>query len=452
MKGSISQPRFTCALGAQNTVLAIPSGIPIVHAGPGCASTVNTFAQAGYQGECYAGGNQIPSTNTNETHVVFGGEKDLRTEVEGALKVMKGDLFVILSGCTAGIIGDNTTSVAEEFSERGFPVVGAETSGFKGSSYVGHEIVVKAIIDQFVGNVTPKVEKGLVNVFADVPAQNPFWRGDLQQLKILLEKIGLKVNILFGLTSDGISEWKNIPNAQFNLLVSPWVGLETVEHLKKKYGTPYLHYPVLPVGGAESSRFLREVGKFAGLESNFVEEVISREEKVFYDYFVGTADFFATLLINLPYELYISGDSLSSFGITKFLENELGYIPKGVFVTDNPNQKNEENVKAIFEAEFPDYKNVLMFEPDSEKIRIATEEKLQKTGRALVFGSDWERNYTKASGNIFLYSSAPINQKLILSKSYVGYQGGLQLMEDIYNTMFEGKTITGQTFQEKLGK
>ena len=93
-----------------------------------------------------------------------------------------------------------------------------------------------------------------------------------------------------------------------------------------------------------------------------------------------------------------------------------------------------------------------MFEPDSEKIKIATEEKLQKTGRALVFGSDWERNYTKASGNIFLYSSAPINQKLILSKSYVGYQGGLQLMEDIYNTMFEGKTITGQTFQEKLGK
>ena len=208
----------------------------------------------------------------------------------------------------------------------------------------------------------------------------------------------------------------------------------------------------MPVGGAESSRFLREVGKFAGLESNFVEEVISREEKVFYDYFVGTADFFATLLINLPYELYISGDSLSSFGITKFLENELGYIPKGVFVTDNPNQKNEENVKAIFEAEFPDFKNVLMFEPDSEKIKIATEEKLQKTGRALVFGSDWERNYTKASGNIFLYSSAPINQKLILSKSYVGYQGGLQLMEDIYNTMFEGKTITGQTFQEKLGK
>ena len=452
MKGSISQPRFTCALGAQNTVLAIPHAIPVVHAGPGCAATVNTFTQAGYQGECYAGGNQIPSTNTNESHVVFGGEKDLRSEVEGAFKVMKGDLFVLLSGCTAGIIGDNTVSVAEEFAERGLPVVGAETSGFKGSSYVGHEIVVKAIIDQFVGNVEHNIEKGLVNVFADVPAQNPFWRGDLQQLKLLLEKLGLKVNILFGVTSTGVSEWKNIPNAQFNLLVSPWVGLETVEYLQKKYGTPFLHYPILPVGGEESSKFLREVGKFAGLDETFVEGVITAEEKIFYDYFVGTADFFATLLINLPYELYISGDSLTTFGITKFLENELGYIPRGIFVTDNPNQKNEEKVRSIFEREFPEYKDILSFEPDSEKIKLATEEKLQKTGRAVVFGSDWERNYTKASGNIFLYSSAPVNQQLILSKSYVGYQGGLKLMEDIYNTMFEGKTITGQTFQEKLGK
>ena len=142
--------------------------------------------------------------------MVFGGEKNLRSEVEGALKIMKGDLFVLLSGCTAGIIGDNTASVARDFAENGFPVVGAETSGFKGRAYIGHEIVVKAIIEQFVGDVERNVQKGLVNVFADVPAQNLFWRGDFEQIKILLEKIGLKVNILFGLTSEGISEWKNI--------------------------------------------------------------------------------------------------------------------------------------------------------------------------------------------------------------------------------------------------
>ena len=450
MNCEISQPRFTCTLGAQSTVLAIPRAIPIVHAGPGCSSIVSAFAQSGYQGEAYAGGNQVPSTNTDESNVVFGGERDLRSEIEGALKVMKGDLFVVLSGCTAGIIGDNVEEIAKDYASQGLPLVGTDTPGFKGNAYSGHEAVVKAIINQFVGNVKPQVEKGLVNVFADVPAQNPFWRGDFEQLKKLIEKLGLKVNILFGTSSKGISEWKNIPNAEFNILVSPWVGLDIVESLKQKYGTPYLHYPILPVGAVQSSHFLRTIADFAGIPNELVEEVIKKEEERYYEFFVDTADFFSTLQNNLPYELYASGDSLTIFGVTKYLENEVGYIPNAVFVTDNPNQKNENNLKELFKKEFPEYDDKLFFEIDSEKIAENVIPELQKTNRALVLGSDWEKLYTKQSGNLFQYISAPIHQQLIISKSYVGYEGGLRLLEDIYNTLFEGKTITNQTYQAKL--
>ena len=450
MNCEISQPRFTCTLGAQSTVLAIPRAIPIVHAGPGCSSIVSAFAQSGYQGEAYAGGNQVPSTNTDESNVVFGGERDLRSEIEGALKVMKGDLFVVLSGCTAGIIGDNVEEIAKDYASQGLPLVGTDTPGFKGNAYSGHEAVVKAIINQFVGNVKPQVEKGLVNVFADVPAQNPFWRGDFEQLKKLIEKLGLKVNILFGTSSKGISEWKNIPNAEFNILVSPWVGLDIVESLKQKYGTPYLHYPILPVGAVQSSHFLRTIADFAGIPNELVEEVIKKEEERYYEFFVDTADFFSTLQNNLPYELYASGDSLTIFGVTKYLENEVGYIPNAVFVTDNPNQKNENNLRELFKKEFPEYADKLFFEIDSEKIAENVIPELQKTNRALVIGSDWEKQYTKQSGNLFQYISAPIHQQLIISKSYVGYEGGLRLLEDIYNTLFEGKTITNQTYQAKL--
>ena len=450
MNCEISQPRFTCTLGAQNTVLAIPRAIPIVHAGPGCSSIVSAFAQSGYQGEAYAGGNQVPSTNTDESNVVFGGERDLRSEIEGALKVMKGDLFVVLSGCTAGIIGDNVEEIAKDYAAQGLPLVGTDTPGFKGNAYSGHEAVVKAIINQFVGNVKPQVEKGLVNVFADVPAQNPFWRGDFEQLKKLIEKLGLKVNILFGTSSKGISEWKNIPNAEFNILVSPWVGLDIVETLKHKYGTPYLHYPILPVGAVQSSHFLRTIADFAGIPNEFAEEVIRKEEDRYYEFFVDTADFFSTLQNNLPYELYASGDSLTIFGVTKYLENEVGYIPNAIFVTDNPNQKNEKILRELFTKEFPEYSDNLFFEVDSEKIADKVVPELQKTNRALVLGSDWEKLYTKQSGNLFQYISAPIHQQLIVSKSYVGYEGGLRLLEDIYNTLFEGKTITNQTYQAKL--
>ena len=153
---------------------------------------------------------------------------------------------------------------------------------------------------------------------------------------------------------------------------------------------------------------------------------------------------------NLPYELYASGDSLTIFGVTKYLENEVGYIPNAVFVTDNPNQKNENNLKELFKKEFPEYADKLFFEIDSEKIAENVIPELQKTNRALVLGSDWEKLYTKQSGNLFQYISAPIHQQLIISKSYVGYEGGLRLLEDIYNTLFEGKTITNQTYQAKL--
>ena len=115
MANTISQPRYTCALGAQQTVLAIPGGIPIVHAGPGCSSKAFGFLAtgAGQQGEGYAGGNQISCTNASETEVVFGGEKKLRQLVESTFKVLNGDLFVILSGCTAGIIGDDVVAIAK---------------------------------------------------------------------------------------------------------------------------------------------------------------------------------------------------------------------------------------------------------------------------------------------------------------------------------------------------
>lgn len=261
MSKLIEQPRFSCALAAQTTVLAIPRALPIVHAGPGCASkTFLTLSQcAGNQGEGFGGGGQISSTNTGTKEVVFGGENKLRTLTENAFKVLDADLFVLLSGCTSGIIGDDIVSIANEFREEGRPVVGAETSGFTGNNYQGHELVVNSIIEQFVGNVTPKVQKGLVNVFSVVPNQDPFWRGDLEEIKRILTSIGLKVNILFGYESAGVFEWQNIPNAEFNILLSPWVGLKTVELLKKKYGTPFFHFPYLPVGGKATSLFLKNL-------------------------------------------------------------------------------------------------------------------------------------------------------------------------------------------------
>lgn len=71
----IQGPRHGCALGAQQTVVAIERAIPILHAGPGCGSKLHRGLSlaGGYQGAGYAGADAIPCTNMVEKDIVFGG-------------------------------------------------------------------------------------------------------------------------------------------------------------------------------------------------------------------------------------------------------------------------------------------------------------------------------------------------------------------------------------------
>jgi nitrogenase molybdenum-iron protein beta chain len=440
----IEQPRFSCALAAQQTVLAIPRALPIVHAGPGCASKISQFAagQSGNQGEGYGGGLNISCTNSYEQEVVFGGEKKLRATIEGALQVLKGDLFVVLTGCTADIVGDDSINIAKEFAEQGKPLVGVETAGFKGNSYYGHEVTVNAIIEQFVGDVKPLPRKGLVNVFSVVPYQDPFWRGDLENLKNLLESIGLEVHILFGVESRGISEWKDIPHAQFNLLVSPWVGLSTVQLLEQKYGTPFLHYPILPVGAQETSAFLREVASFAGIRKEAVEERIRQEEARFYDYLISLLDFVAEFRSNLPSELYTVADSAYALGLSSFLVKEIGFIPKGFYLTDDPPKSQRPRIIEPILSRENGFRDLTRFEVDGGLIQEDIKGRLGNSHKALFMGSTWEKFLAQKTGNFYTYVSLPLPETVILNKSFLGYRGGLQLVEEIYSDSFKNRAST----------
>lgn len=447
MSTFIEQPRFSCALAAQQTVLAIPRALPIVHAGPGCAGKIFAFSSygAGHQGEGYAGGGAISCTNTGEQEVVFGGEGKLRKLVDGAFQVLKGDLFVLLSGCTSGIVGDDVVSVARDFADRGKPVVGAETSGFKGNSIVGHEIVVREIIEQFVGDAAPSVRKGLVNVFSVVPFVAPFWRADLEEIKRVLSEIGLEVNILFGNGSAGVSEWKDIPNAEFNIVLSPWVGLEAARLLKEKFGTPFLHYPVLPVGAKATTKFLREVASTAGIAGEKIDAVVRREEKRFYDYFVSMGDFISDYKNNLPFELYAVGESSYAIGTSDFLVNELGFVPKGIYVIDEPKNEGIKEVELALASLGDEFAGKLVFEADGGKIQADMRARIGKSGKAVILGSSWESSLARENNNLLVHLSLPLNDDVIVNRSFVGYNGGLRLMEELYAGVFRKGHIASTT-------
>ena len=439
MTNIVEQPRHFCALGAQQTVVAINKAIPIIHSGPGCGVKLfrGLSTQSGYVGVGYAGGSSIPCTNASEREVVFGGEDRLREVIDGTLKVLKGDLFVVLTGCTSDIVGDDVESVDKEYQEKGVPIVFAETGGFKGTNYRGHELVVEAIINQFVGDIRGEKEKGLVNVFSVVPYQDTFWAGNLSEIKYLLEGIGLKVNILFGPESKGIEEWKTIPNAEFNLVLSPWVGLETAQLLERKYGIPYLHYPVLPIGGKETSKFLRTISDFARLDKEKAEKFIKKEEKRYYYYIERSADFFIEFRFDLAGKFFNINDSFYALGVSKFLLNELGIVPGEQFITDDTPEEYQELIVNEFNNLSKSTSAKVIFEIDGGKINQELREYDHKGSRPLIIGSSWDRDIVSELNGFWLNISLPVMHRLVLDRNYIGYSGGLRLAEDIYGNILE---------------
>lgn len=433
MSKFIEQPRYSCALGAQQTVVAIKKAVPILHSGPGCSGKISSLIG---QGEGYAGGNTIPCTNTGETEVIFGGEDKLRSVIEGAFKVIDAELYVVLTGCTSDIVGDDVESVTAEYQKQGKLIVYAETGGFKSNNYVSHDIVVNAIIDQYVDKYKTevKVEKGLVNVFATIPYQDPYWNGNLEEIKRILEGIGLKVNILFGHESGGIEEWKTIPNAQFNIVVSTWVGLSIANHLREKYGTPYVHFPYLPIGGGETSKFLHQVSEFGKLDKKIVEAFITKEEEKFYSYIERTADFMLEFRYGLPRRFYTILDASYAIGFSKFLLNELGIIPAKQFIIDDTPEEYREAIIEQFDkiSEFRSAKVEFLVDGGAvqEKIRTDTNK-----NRALILGSGWDRDLATELGADLLIVSVPVAYRLTLNCVYVGYNGGLRAIEDIYDSV-----------------
>ncbi|GHT77342.1 hydrogenase [Spirochaetia bacterium] len=441
MSNLIEQQRYMCAMGAMQTVVAIPKAIPVLHSGPGCGAMVSGFFE---RSRGYSGGNTAPCTNFSETEVVFGGVKKLEDIIRNSYNIIKSDIQVILPGCTAAIVGDDIAHVVKGFAGAGKPIVFANAPGFKYTNYEAHSIVVNSIIDQYVdqfADAKAGKDSKLVNIFASVPYQDQFWKGNLDEIKRLVTGIGLKVNILFGPESGGVDEWKTIPQAAFNILLSPWYGLDIVKHLAEKYGQQWYQFPCLPIGGNETTRFLNELIAFANthgadLSAQAAEAFIKHEEDAFYEEIDNLAVFLLEFRYGLPSFVHVLHDASYVLAISEFLLHEVGIVPKEQFITDNTPAEYQQKILDLA-AGISSKKTIpVHFEPDAglaqEVIR-----KADHPGRGLIIGCGWDKELAKEKQYDFLSAGLPSPYRLTLTTGYAGYRGGLRLIEDIYSTVLE---------------
>ncbi len=427
-KESVEAPRYSCALaGVYGTTLGIRGGIPILHSGAGCG--VGQLFGTLYAGGESAGGNEggtsTPCSCLVEEHVILGGEEKLRNLIESTIEIANDELFVVTSVCGPSLIGDDVDQVVDEFRDQA-AIIHVNAPGFKANSPEGYNLFWDAIIDQLLPDETFETEEKTVNIFGVVPYNHVYWKGDLLTIKILLESIGIKTNIIFT-EKNGLDHIKKIPQAEYNIVVNPWLGVRAVEKLEEKYGTPFIKFPNVPVGAKQTAEFLRIVGEKLSIPSETVENYIAEKEDWYYRLMEYPGD--AIILVR-PNSFYaVAAESSYAIAFTKFLANELGYLPDIIQITDNPPlEVREEIIREIRENLDTVVQPDIIFEADTYKIR----KNLENRPFLFLFSSSIEAPTSIEDYNaLHIPISYPIYNRSVLAKHYSGYDGGLTVVEDV---------------------
>lgn len=438
MSKFVDRPRYTCALGgALATLRAIPRAIPIIHASAGCGHNLHNAINpgAGYLGGGYCGGLSLPSSNVVERDIVFGGEARLREQIASTLEVMDGDIYLVLTGCMVEMIGDDLEAITSEFIDHEKPVLPVHTPSFRGNSFTGYELVLSALIHKYVSKQRQKTPLA-VNVLGIVPAQDVFWEGNLKEIKRLLTKLGLKVNTLFG-EGEGLQSIKNAGGASLNIVVSDIHGVQAARKFEEVHDIPYITTG-LPIGAIATEAFLRKVAQTLSIDPHVTESVIAQEKAIYYSYLERLADLYND--IDLQRYAVVVGDANYAPAVTRFLSDELGWVPELTVITDFV----EDNEKSVLLERFENLESgltpVVRFDTDTSSVKKylteiwpanRNEKYYDAFGPTVLLGSVFERDLAQQFGFGLLTVSFPITNRIVLNRAYAGINGALSLTEDL---------------------
>lgn len=214
------------------------------------------------------------STDMQEEHIVFGGEKKLRAAVREAYDLFKPRAISIFSTCPVGLIGDDVHSVARDMkAELGINVFAFSCEGYKGvSQSAGHHIANNGVFKHVVGlNDNAKEGKFKINMLGEYNIG-----GDSFELERILEDCGITLVSTFSGNST-YDQFANAHTADLNTIMCHRSINYVAEMMEQKYGIPWIK--VNFIGAESTAKSLRKIAKYFDDQElmDRVEEVIARE-------------------------------------------------------------------------------------------------------------------------------------------------------------------------------
>jgi len=189
--------------------------------------------------------------------------------------------MLVGESCTAELIQDQPGALAEGL-DLPVPIVPLELPAYSkkenwGASETFYYLVRTLLQSEAAEQVREQAGEGGARPSANLlgPSALGFrCRDDVEEVKKLLERIGVAVNVVAPWDASP-EDLLRIPQADFNICLYPEIARTTCTWLERSYGQPTVR--TVPIGVGATRRFIEEVGEAAGIDvSRILEESQSR--------------------------------------------------------------------------------------------------------------------------------------------------------------------------------
>lgn len=438
---SVINPLVTCQpMGAMYAVTGIRRGLPLVHGAQGCSTFVR-YAFARHFREP----SEIAVTSLHEDAAVFGGRRNLISGIGNLAMRFKPSLIGAISTCSSEIIGDDMDGfikvakkemkerMGEEEAEK-VKIVPISTPSFVETHFKGYDNAIKALVDNLARDPGESNEK--VNIIPGIVSP-----GDIREIKHILALMGIEGLFLTDISDPfdsplrpsatemkpfypkggtTVEEICDTSNSLGTISLCGYAGSGAVS-LEKKYDVPAAVGPI-PIGVQNTDQFLRNLKKFTGLE---IPDAILDERGLLID---SMADIASRYLFGRKVAVF--GDPAISSGIARFV-SELGMIPSVVCTGVESPEFVEEMKKVAKESDEP---VDVLIRSDLRDL----ETHLQENPVDLMIGHSDGRLFAKSLDIPLIRVGFPVYDRVGYHRvPVVGYNGGVNLMDRITNTVFE---------------
>ena len=243
--------------------------------------------------------------------------------------------------------------------------------------------VVRACCHSQSGTPRPKHERPLCNVLG--PTALGFrHRDDVQEIKSLLESMGIGINVVAPLGASP-AEIVRLPEADFNVLLYPEIAMSAAQYLERTFKQPCTKN--IPIGTIATKAFIEEVAALAGVSSDvpLTSRLPWYSRSINSTYLTGK-------------RVFIFGDATHALAAARVASKELGFTVVGLGTYSREFARETREAAKLYGVE-----------PLITDDYLEVEARVRDLHPELVLGTQMERHIAKRLGIPCAVISAPIH-------------------------------------------